>query len=188
MESVCRTAGSGPGGGSARPNNPSARSSRLFSESVCFLSLLSGSPSTGSRFQGAELEGGPGRVGTGPPHLPLPAGFPTLSPPPLQSLPRLHLDPTQAPFPLGASLFRFLLSLETLQVGSRPTALLAGTGALLLPTLRPGMDQSSRGWCVWQVLKPVWGMPSPGCGASGLPTPGALALTGHKWDNLKQRF
>lgn len=119
MESVCRTAGSGPGGGSARPNNPSARSSRLFSESVCFLSLLSGSPSTGSRFQGAELEGGPGRVGTGPPHLPLPAGFPPS---------RLHpsgpcLGPTwtpHRPLSLSASLFRFLRSLETLQVGSLP--------------------------------------------------------------------
>ena len=71
VESVCNTAGSGPGGGSARPNNPSAPSSRLFSDSVCFLSLLSGSPLTGSCFQGAELEGGPGRVGTGPSPSPL---------------------------------------------------------------------------------------------------------------------
>ena len=74
---------------------------------ISFLSLLSGSPSTGSHFQAAELEGGPGRVGTGPPQLPLPAGFPPS---------RLHpsgpcLGPTWTPHrPLSFSKPHFSIS------------------------------------------------------------------------------
>lgn len=56
--------------------------------SVCVLPLLSGSRVTGSCSPGVELEGGPGRVGTGPsPHRPPKLSWPLL----------YRYNPTQPP-------------------------------------------------------------------------------------------
>lgn len=177
----------------APPDRQPQRSElRAFSESVCFLSLpfrfsFNRFPLPGSR---AGRRPWQGRHGASPP--PSPQGFhPLASTPPVPCL-----GPTWTPHrPLSlSSLSTFPFppfSQETLQVGSLPTGLLAGTGALLLYLCLPGdRSELQEAVCVagsetslGDALPGLWGLCLP-----GLPTPGALALTRHEWDNFEVKI